>query len=357
VATRALLHTEARASLDQKVTEEQTAAAVEWATERLQSRDVAPELLAVAAVILTTADPQRVRVLADLEPLTRSTHLPVWAQAWLAVAWHRRLGRVDDHSVVDRIVEGLSVPTGAVPLGPAGLGTTDLTRASILWALLQLRPEDARISALGVALERSLATDRPRGGFERWIARLALVRLYERERPSRQRTAVEIWVGDELRHRAIVLGDAESSTALNLEPGTHQLLVASPTDSPVWAALDLTWTEPSPAIARGFGLTRSASRSSVAVGETVTVTHRVVVPTTRSWVQLLAGVPFGFSVVQGEAIKRWPRLEPGIYEHTMVLRADRPGRFQVPPSRIVATQQPWNLAATSEGRFHVTAPP
>jgi hypothetical protein len=346
---RALLDTESAADLHLRPAAGARARALTWARECLVSRSIPPAARAVCAVLVTAADPNHVKVVRDLEPLAAS-ELPVWARAWLAIAWDRRLERVSDKRPLEAALERLQLPDSSVD--PSGLGTDTLTRASVLLALLHARPNDARIPELVRGLVRFRASGAVSGPFSDAVAELALRRVPRGSSALGPPVPVEVWV-DDVRVRRVGLGGAEERVELALRPGRHEVVVAGPQDTAFWHALELAWPEPPPPTARGFSLTRSMAPGPVRVGETVEVELAFVVTAERGWVELDGGVPAGFRVAHGEATALFPKLAPGIYTHRYTLEAVRSGAWYLAPARLQALEQPWLIATTRTAHLRV----
>lgn len=349
---RAVLDTEAAGSLRRDVSPDDRAAALQWAGERLERRDVGREALAVCAVIIASDDPTRVRILADLEPLSAMSDLPVWARAWLGMAWARRLDRVRDKTQVERVFDGLTVEDDPVPAGQSGLGSRQLTDASVLLALLHSRPDDPRIESLVVRLHRYRRQGRATGPFAALVSELALRRLRNRSPTLGPPTPVEIWL-DEAQVARVGLGGAEERLELSPSAGARSVTVAGPSDVAFWTELELLWDEPPGPVARGMSIERAISARRVRVGEIVEVTERLVVIAPRAWVRVRSTVPRGFSLAGGVAEVVHDRLEPGIYEHRYTLRARREGSWFFPPTVVVAIEQPWVRAVSTTAHLRV----
>ncbi len=347
---RALLDTEAAEALHRSVPVEQHAEAMRWVRERLESADVSPAARVVCAVMLSSEDPLEVQVLRDLDPLS-AVELPIWARAWLAIAWSRRLRNVGDKRPLEQALRKLDVPAVPDAADSSGLGSVALTRASVLLALLELRPEDPRVPGLVREIVARRDGGALLGPFAEAVEELALRRLPRRGSLGPP-MPIEVWV-DDVRTKRVGLGGAPERIVLGLAPGRHELVVAGPADVAFWHALEMVWPEPVSPTDSGFSVSRTLSSSEVRVGDDVELVVQYVVTAPRSFVTVDGGLPTNFRVVAGAPVMRADRVMPGIYTLRYTLRAERAGFWFVPPATAQAAEQPWIFGASTTAHIRV----
>ncbi len=341
-----------------------------------------PAELAFTAAVLADIDPGRVRLEPDLYPLVdRLDALPAYARICVALATRARLKRDDLPPQAARILDDLadsatpdnpdaafSEPEDTQVVLPHPLHTDLRTAAIVLHALHRLAPDHPLVPSLRARLMKAITRGQLLNAHELAFTLLAMQNAPPSGPP--ESTNARLWIGQRFAFEATLnpTSPEARSTFIPmrdlLQSRTGELVIAA-TGAPVHyraSLLSLPADLRPPPVDRGVAITRDhvnlngatidRARAGQLVLVRLTIAAAAPFSATLIEVPLAAGTtPFGPLNARKGPPGRHPAplvehaehhgdriflllrdLKPGVYEHTLTLRAILPGDFTLPPT-------------------------